>query len=92
MNTVPIELPDDMKSFLDRKVSNGEYPNRSALVQRLIAKAMELDAQWRSEVERKLHEALDEEAQGLEIPWTRERHEEMLNEHRERMAKKREPR
>ncbi len=86
MNTLQVELPADMQSFVDKKVSQGEFSSASALVQQLLATAMEIER--RKEIERKLMEAVEEEERGLGIPWNKDRFNELLREHQDRMAAK----
>ena len=84
MNTLQVELPADMQSFVDRKVSQGEFPSASALVQQLLAKAMEIER--RKEIERKLMEAMEEVEKGQGIPWNKDRFNELLREHEQETA------
>lgn len=67
MATLTVEIPDALKERIDHEVACGRYKDSSTLVQMLLEIAMR--EQWRSEIDRKLDEALDEIERGDVVPW-----------------------
>lgn len=67
MATITIDLPEEMREFLDRQVLSGRFKDRSTFVQMLIAEAVL--HQWHHEADDKLREALGEFERGEGVPW-----------------------
>lgn len=84
MSNFVIELPEDMKTFVNRKVTQGAYSNPSELIQQLLAKEMASEGQ--EELEQKLLAAVEQDRKGLSIEWTKKEFDLLLKEHRERFA------
>jgi Arc/MetJ-type ribon-helix-helix transcriptional regulator len=67
MNTLTIEITDDMKEFVDRRVAAGDFKDTSAVVQALFNVA--ILAERRTELDQKLLDAEGEIARGECAPW-----------------------
>ena len=70
MEKMTIEMPEKMKSFVDREISAGNFQTPSALFQSLVADLIR--ARVKKEIEQSLQEALDEYERGECTEWTKD--------------------
>lgn len=75
MTKVTFELPETMKSQVDERVTEGEFPNTSAYLQTLIARDLQ-----RAEIDRKLQEGLDDYERGDFSVWKKGDTQKLLDE------------
>lgn len=67
METLTVQITDDMKKYVDRQIAAGAFKDSSAVVRSLFSVA--LLQQEREEIDRKLLEAIDEIDRGECTPW-----------------------
>jgi Arc/MetJ-type ribon-helix-helix transcriptional regulator len=67
MTTMTIELTEDMKEFVDRRVAAGAFKDGAAVIQALFHVA--LAAERRDAIDQKLMNAIDEIESGECAPW-----------------------
>ena len=67
MTTLTIEITEDIKEFVDRRVASGSFKDSNSVVLALFHAA--LLAERRNEIDQKLLEAMDEIDRGECTPW-----------------------
>jgi len=67
METMTIEITDDMKKYVDRQIASGGFKDGSAVVQAFFSVA--LLGERRREIDQKLLEAVDQADRGECVPW-----------------------